>query len=530
VLLAFVAIAAAGLATRLFPALGHVPPREPARLAWPLTYWNAMGVCCALGAVLSVHAATGREEPAWVRVLATAALPLLTVAGYFTFSRGAIAVAIVGLVAYAALALPRRLPFALLTGGVATVVALRAGYGAGALAGARYFTGEGPDEGAHVALVVALACVLAGVARALLLPLEARLDRVAMPARARRPLIAAVTAALVGLILVAGVALDAPERVRAELRTFTQATFVAQTADYRERLGDASNNGRINIWRADLDAFRAAPVHGVGAGLFRTVWERVRPYRLQAVDGHSLYLETLAELGVIGLAALVTMLGAIAVGAARGLRGQDGHARAALVAAGGALLLHAAIDWDWEMPVLFAGLLGACGIAVARPATAPPRAAPGRLTRILSALAVLLVALTPALLWRSQASLARSTAAFDRGDCRTAVDAALDSLGFMSVRPEPFEVLAYCDLRGGQAVLGMGAMEQARARDPHNWRYAYGLALARALARRDPRPAIAEARRLNPRDPQAAALATAVRGDRPARWRRAAARARLPEG
>ena len=35
------------------------------------------------------------------------------------------------------------------------------------------------------------------------------------------------------------------------------------------------------------------------------------------------------------------------------LRGPERHAYAAFLAAGGALLLHAGIDWDWEMPALF---------------------------------------------------------------------------------------------------------------------------------------------------------------------------------
>src|SRR5688572_8442828 len=93
-LLAIVATAIVGLATRLYPDVFTVATgREPSRLAHPLTYWNALSVFCALGAVLALHAASGEREPAAVRIAAVAALPLLAVAGYFPFSRGGIATA-----------------------------------------------------------------------------------------------------------------------------------------------------------------------------------------------------------------------------------------------------------------------------------------------------------------------------------------------------------------------------------------------------------------------------------------------------
>jgi hypothetical protein len=73
-------------------------------------------------------------------------------------------------------------------------------------------------------------------------------------------------------------------------------------------------------------------------------------------------------------------------------------------------------------------------------------------------------------------------------------------------------------------------MQAARERDPGNWRYAYGLALAQARAGRDPRAAAALAVRLNPREPGAHALARDLR-DAPRReWPRVAGRASLPPG
>ena len=75
------------------------------------------------------------------------------------------------------------------------------------------------------------------------------------------------------------------------------------------------------------------------------------PARRGAADAHSLYVETAAELGLVGLAALALFLGAIAACAARALR-HDPALAAGPAAALAAFGFHAGLDWDWEMPAL----------------------------------------------------------------------------------------------------------------------------------------------------------------------------------
>ena len=152
----------------------------------------------------------------------------------------------------------------------------------------------------------------------------------------------------------------------------------------------------------------------------------------------------------------------------------------------------------------------------------------GRLSPVVGGLGCLLLLLTPLSLVRSQFALQRATSAFTAGNCPGAVDGALAAIEASSVRAEPFELLAWCDLRAGSAVLAERAMRSAQARDPCNWQYAYGLAVVRAAAGEDPRPATRRAMALNPRYDQVLWLERAMRGDKPARWRRAAARADLP--
>ena len=91
-------------------------------------------------------------------------------------------------------------------------------------------------------------------------------------------------------------------------------------------------------------------------------WLRYRHERSYAVDAHSLPLQTLAELGLVGLAFLLAMLAGI-VDAARRALARARELAAGPVAALVVYLAHSPLDWDWQMPaltllaVLLAGVL-----------------------------------------------------------------------------------------------------------------------------------------------------------------------------
>jgi O-Antigen ligase len=524
VLVAFAVVALAGLASRLAPGIFPISGRFIAeRLSFPLTYWNATGMAAALGTVLALHHASGEQEPRWVRVAATAALPGLVTALYFTFSRGAIAAGAIGVVAYAVLAHPRRLPFALAAALPPSVAAVVAAYGADALATERYFAGDGPGEGRALALMLAGLTLAAGGIRVALQGLEQRAQDMVLP---RRAFLAAAGAAVL-VVLALGVALDAPGRVDRELDAFRSGNVVPVTGDARDRLTQVGNNGRLDFWEASLSAFEAEPLRGGGAGTYRLAWQRERPNAMTVNDGHSLYLEVLAELGVVGLLLLTaTLLVPVAVAATR-LRGPERHAHAAFLAAAAVLLIHAGVDWDWEMPALWVWFFAAAGVVVAGPGGRA--AAPARVTRVVVGLGCLLLAATPALVVVSQPALSDSRRAFVRGDCGTAVDRALASLENLRVWPEAYEILGYCNLRGGEVDLALRSMRAAHDRDPRDWQFAYGLAIAQAFAGEDPRPAAALAARLNPNEELATELSRRLRAADPERWPRVAARARIPQ-
>jgi O-antigen ligase len=89
-------------------------------------------------------------------------------------------------------------------------------------------------------------------------------------------------------------------------------------------------------------------------------------------DAHSLPLETLTELGIVGLALLLVLVGAVLVGARDALRANAALA-AGPAAAAATWFVHAAIDWDWEMPALTLIAVACAGLLLSD-AAAPPRA------------------------------------------------------------------------------------------------------------------------------------------------------------
>jgi O-antigen ligase len=119
---------------------------------------------------------------------------------------------------------------------------------------------------------------------------------------------------------------------------------------------------RPGYWRAALNEYRAHPALGDGAGAFGRYWLQhpsADPGAQGTQDAHSLYIETLAELGPVGLVLLLIVLGAPLAALPRA----RSPAVPAAIGVYVAYLVHAGVDWDWEMPaVTLAALL--CGAAV----------------------------------------------------------------------------------------------------------------------------------------------------------------------
>jgi hypothetical protein len=104
-------VALYALATRLFPdRLGSLDAVVGKRLSEPIGYWNALGLWCAMGALLALGLAA-RARSRLLRAAAAASLVTLLPTLYFTSSRGAWLALAVGVAAAIAVD-PRRLQLA----------------------------------------------------------------------------------------------------------------------------------------------------------------------------------------------------------------------------------------------------------------------------------------------------------------------------------------------------------------------------------------------------------------------------------
>lgn len=70
---------------------------------------------------------------------------------------------------------------------------------------------------------------------------------------------------------------------------------------------EGSNQGRLEIWGKAWELFRESPVIGVGLGAYAYVVDPSAGYR-EPIYAHNLYLEFLAEIGILGLVFWVLML------------------------------------------------------------------------------------------------------------------------------------------------------------------------------------------------------------------------------
>ncbi|MBA3852449.1 MAG: O-antigen ligase family protein [Chloroflexi bacterium] len=522
------ALCACALITRLLPEVWSLPPElAEERLSFPLTYWNALGLLAAIGMVICFSLSADTHESSIGRMLAAAALPVMATTLLLTFARGPLAAGAVGLVVAALAVRSRALLAALLAGVPAVAISVRAAYGADLVAAGALREAAAIAQGREVALVV-LACTLGALAlRALGLMLDRRLTGV-VRVPSRRVLVAGSTVAV--LALAAGaLALGAPQMIERQFERFATQDQV-ETTDLRERLTTPANNGRLEHWRTALAGFDRAPVRGTGAGTYALLWDQERQSEFQVEDAHSLYLEMLAELGVIGLMLVVVVVGIVLVGLLLRARGPSRAVAAGLLGAALTWALHAGIDWDWEMPAVTAWFFGAGGLALAsgsRPGAPDGRRLP-KLQRVGLALGCLLLAVVPARIAFSEARLDDGRQAFARGDCAGAVDSALGSIDALAVRADSYVILGYCDVRLGLPDLAVRAMDGAVARDPGNWETHYGRALVLGAAGRDPRPAARRALALNPLAPLAREAVDGFATDDPQTWRRRALEARLP--
>jgi hypothetical protein len=522
-------VAVVALITRLVPSVHSAPITvENSRLSFPLSYWNALGIFVGVAIVLCVGLATRAEESPVAKALAAGALPILAGALYFTFSRGSIGVLAVCLVVFVVLAARREL----LPAGLAIVppvaVAILLCLGTDALSTSHYAGDRGVSEGHTLAWQLVACGVGAALLRLALLPLDRALGRIEIRRETRRRAALATVGAVIVAVVVVGVAVDAPHRISHGFEKFTETKPPVDPEALQGRLTDLNNNGRLVQWELALKNFGKQPLEGSGAGTFARVWAQEGNGELKVINAHSLYLEVMSDLGLPGIVFLAAALLAIFVGLAMRIRGPDRVLFATVFTAVLAWALHASFDWDWELPATGFFVFGLGGLAIAADRSHSLGWAPPRIARVALGIGSLVLIVSPALMAISQGYLNSAVKSLEKGDCGTASREALHSIHTLSVRPEPYQVLGFCDSRAGENELAISMLKTAVARDPGEWESFYGLALVLAAAEKDPRRAARRALTLAPYEPLTQEAVQKFNTKDPQKWRRRALGARLP--
>ncbi len=346
------------LAGRLVPGLveQHASVSAGGRLEQPLTYWNATGALAGLGLVQTARLAGDRARAAWLRAAASAAAPLLAMGLVLSFSRGALAATVGGLLVLLVLAPTwtqlRAVAICLEAGAVAVFAALAA---------PSIRTAEpGDAQGALVLLALVAMALIAAATTAYAARAEederVRLGRLPLPAYA--PALALTACALALLIPVLAGGRDSGRQP------------VQRSARASELASVQSN--RYDYWRVGLEAFADHPLRGVGAGGFQTEWLKHRPYPEGVKQAHSLQVQTLTDLGLVGALLLAVFLGAVGL-CARRVQRDDPALASGACAVLVVWLMHATIDWDWEIPALTLAALLPAGVLLAQAQAASPR-------------------------------------------------------------------------------------------------------------------------------------------------------------
>jgi O-antigen ligase len=513
-------VCVSGLLTRLLPDVWHTAPGvSNERLSYPVTYWNTLGLLAALGIVLAFHLTCSLGERRSARVLAAGVLPLLAATLFFTFSRGAMLAGAAGLIFYMLVARPRGLLSGVLAVLPATAALIFVAYRANLLDTLDPTTPAAVSQGHHVALVAGVCVLVCAALRGWFASaLDPELRRSTRAPRLDGTRKRGAILATAAVVVVALVALGAPHALARDWDRFIGgASTKATGGDLRARLTDPSNDGRTPLWQVALRGFDAAPFHGVGAGMYQTLWDRERSQFAYVINAHSLYLQAMSELGVPGLLLLLVLVGAVILGLALRVRGRQRTLYGALLAAAVVWALHAGVDWDWEMPVVTIGFFAIAGLAIGA-RDGGSGWTPAHNTRLVLALLCLGTIALPVSIIGSQTKLGQAEHALYASDCAAAAPAALSSIGWLDVRPEPYEIVGFCDIQRGQPRLAIAAMREARSHDPDSWETYYALAIAQASAGIDPHANVAQALRMNPLEPLTREAAKELRGSSPAEW------------
>jgi hypothetical protein len=515
--LGLVVVAGLALASRFEPSfvgnqnLGTFLPAAAGRLSYPVGYWNGLAAAMAAGILLLTWLG-GHARAAWLRAVAVAAIPMPILVIYLASSRGGVVACVIGLAVLLALGPGRaRMAMGAVMGGVGGVLLASLASHKHELVDALGNSVAASQGDQMLGLTIAVVLAV-GLLRFLA---DDWLEELDVPARLTRAVAVGTIIALIAGVLAANPA--------ARWREFKQVGALdVQTTYAAAHLSSGGGSGRYQFWSAALDAFKDHPLDGIGAGGYEAYWDQHGTLVMPVRNAHSLYFETMAELGIVGLLFVLGFLGVVAVsGSRRGPTRSTDAALGAALAVFAAGVVSAAIDWTWELPacfglvVLAAGLLAGPATLQAEPAfgaelhavngwqgrgLAPrPRFGLGVAT-LLAGLAAVWVG---GILFLTEVKLGDSRQEASGGNLEAAAQDARDAITIEPWAAGPRLQLALVEELGGNLKAANREISEAIDRAPDNWqlwfvRTRLEVKSGNVAAARN---ALDRARELNPRAP-----------------------------
>jgi O-Antigen ligase len=504
-------VALVALASRLLPhvlVVGDSFNTTP-RLAYPLGYWNADGA--AFGIAVALLLWTSRRA-AWtgLRWCSAAALPAVLLALYLTYSRGGLLT--LAIAVGCTIALSRDRLWLLATLAIGALGALPAVL---AVQGHRSLADNVANQAAVDQGVTVLLILLAGIGVALSLfaalhwaeRREGRLTGRALEL-SRNPRLLRGAAVLTAVVAI-GVAIAIGGRAWNQFSS-SDVQFPNRPEQHFSQFSGA---GRHDFYRVAIDTFEEKPALGSGAGTYQFAWDKHRSIDLPVHNAHSLYLESFAELGIVGGLLVLALVGVLlwtGFSAWRAAPHPQRERYAVLFAVTLAFAVSAGLDWFWELPGLGAVFFLASGVLVAarcaQVATAPDpdlvaRGEDRRFGFAVAGLAiawVAAVALIGPLLVDREIDSSQSAAA--DGDLTSATSHAETARSIEPFAASPYVQLGLLAESQGDYPTATERLTQAIDREDRNWQLYYLRSRVeqeagdRAAARAD----LNHARRLNP--------------------------------
>jgi hypothetical protein len=279
-----------------------------ARLQQPYGYWNAIGLTAAMGAIGCLWLGARRAGHAVLTALAYPAMGLMLVTAMLAYSRGALAALALGAIAWLVL-----VPLRLRGLRVLAVAALAAGpviawdFSRAALKDEAVAMAARTSAGHQFGVLLAamlIVLALAGVAIGFFG------DRRA-PRLATRRAVGVAIGALVALAVLGAVAGLAASRrgltgtISHDLSLLTDPN--ARVPNTAARL-TAVSSVRARYWKEAIEIFEAHPALGAGAAGYEVARLRYRTVPIDVRQAHGYLVQTLADLGLVGLALTLALL------------------------------------------------------------------------------------------------------------------------------------------------------------------------------------------------------------------------------